>query len=177
MPDRSTGRRAGALSAPILAAMALAATLAGCAWDPTTHSYVACCAAPPPGAPPPGAYQQGQQPGYGGPEAGPPAGYGGEYGGGYGGGYGAPGAAPPPHAGAQRGGGMMARFEAANVTHDGRLTLAQAEAAGWQRIARNFYAIDVQRKGYVTPQEIRAWNRAQRAARQGGQPMPQQPEY
>lgn len=140
-----------------LAALAFTATLAGCAWDPYTHSYVPCCAAPPPGAPPPAAYYQ--QPPSGPYQQPPQAAYG------------------QPEAGPRRGGGMMARFEAANVTHDGRLTLAQAEAAGWQRIARNFYAIDVQRKGYVTPQDIRAWNRAQRAARQGGAPMPPQPEY
>lgn len=151
MPDRSMARGAGKLCA-----LVLAATLAGCAWDPYTQSYVPCCAAPPPGAPPPAAWQQPPPGPY---QQAPQTAY-----------------AQPP-TGAHRGGGMMARFEAANVTHDGRLTLAQAEEAGWTRIARNFYAIDVQRKGFVTPQDIRAWNRARRAARQGGAPMPPQPEY
>ena len=73
-----------------------------------------------------------------------------------------PAAATQPHAGAAR---FIARFQAANTTHDGRLTLAQAEAGRMPMVARNFDAIDVQHKGYVTLQDIRAWRRQARAER------------
>ncbi len=80
-----------------------------------------------------------------------------------------PAAAPPaqdaaaaPHPG--RGQKMMARFAAANTTHDGKLTLAQAQA-GMPMVARYFDQIDVQHHGYVTLDDIRAFWRARRAAR------------
>ena len=69
----------------------------------------------------------------------------------------APGARPPPH---DR---MAARFAAANTTHDGRLTLAQAKDAKMPAVVRNFAAIDKDQKGYVTVDEVRAY-RAQRRA-------------
>ncbi len=59
---------------------------------------------------------------------------------------------------------MPARFDAANTPHDGHLTLAQAQS-GMPMVARNFAAIDTQNKGYVTMDEIRAYNRARRAER------------
>lgn len=108
--------------------------------------------------PPPGAYGQ------------PPAGYGGQPPAGYGGqapGPGAYGEAPPPDAYGQAPApgapaqhmGMKQRFAMANTTHDGRLTLEQAEAAGMRNVARHFAAIDRDRKGYVTLQDIHAWHR------------------
>ena len=57
------------------------------------------------------------------------------------------------------------RFEAANTTHDGKLTLDQAQAGHMIRVARNFDAIDSAHHGYVTEDDIRAYNRSQRAAR------------
>ena len=59
---------------------------------------------------------------------------------------------------------MRDRFEAANTTHDGKLTLDQARSANMVRIVRNFPAIDANHQGYVTMQDIQAYGRAQRAA-------------
>lgn len=62
---------------------------------------------------------------------------------------------------------LMQKFEAANTTHDGHLTEAQAESGGMKRVAKNFAAIDTDKKGYVTIEEIRAYRKAQRAAKAG----------
>jgi len=56
---------------------------------------------------------------------------------------------------------MTQRFEQANTTHDGHLTLEQAKA-GYKSVARHFDAIDVDKKGYVTEDDIRAYNKTQR---------------
>jgi hypothetical protein len=47
------------------------------------------------------------------------------------------------------------RFALADKNKDGRLTLAEAKE-GMPRIASNFSRIDVQKKGYVTLEEIKA---------------------
>jgi hypothetical protein len=60
---------------------------------------------------------------------------------------------------------MKQRFEAANTTHDGRLTLEQARAGRMTRVVRNFDAIDSGKKGYVSLADIHAFNKAKRAAR------------
>ncbi len=60
---------------------------------------------------------------------------------------------------------LQQRFDAANTTHDGKLTLDQAKTAKLSRIATNFDAIDTAKKGYVTLDDIHAFNRARRAAR------------
>jgi len=52
------------------------------------------------------------------------------------------------------------RFEAANTTHDGHLTLAQAQAAGLHMLVKHFSDIDTQNKGYVTVDDIKAWRKA-----------------
>ncbi len=57
---------------------------------------------------------------------------------------------------------MEQHFEQANVTHDGHLTLEQAKT-GYKSIARHFAAIDQDKKGYVTVDDIRAYNKTQRA--------------
>ncbi len=57
------------------------------------------------------------------------------------------------------------RFNAANTTHDGHLTLAQAQAAHMGGVARQFAAIDSQGKGYVTIDDVRAYHRQQAAAK------------
>lgn len=59
---------------------------------------------------------------------------------------------------------LQARFEAANTTHDGHLTLEQAQA-GLPAVARDFARIDTQSKGYVTVDEVRGYNQARRAER------------
>lgn len=173
-------------SAAIVALAGVAALLGGCVYDPYTGAYYPCCSypygyyrSPPPYYPPPPGYSPGQN---GGP---PPGGQygsplpGGQYGspppGQYGGpppgqeegpppGYpnsppGRPGAAANPGGG----GGLMERFAAANVTHDGRLTREQA-ATGMPMVARNFDSIDIEHKGYVTLPEIRAFAQERRAA-------------
>jgi hypothetical protein len=78
----------------------------------------------------------------------------------------------PPPPGKQHMSGK-ARFAAANTTGDGRLTLQQAQAAGWQPVAKHFQAIDRDHKGYVTMQDIKQWHREKKAAKQGtGAPPP-----
>lgn len=58
------------------------------------------------------------------------------------------------------------RFQMANTTHDGHLTLDQARSADvMHAVADNFEAIDKGHKGYVTEDDIRAWYKARRAAR------------
>ncbi len=59
----------------------------------------------------------------------------------------------------------QARFDAANTTHDGHLTLEQARAGRMVAVARDFAAIDTTQKGYVTMDDIKAHRRAVRLAR------------
>lgn len=68
---------------------------------------------------------------------------------------------PPP---APRQHAFIDRFNAANTTHDGHLTLAQAEAGNLPMVAQHFAAIDTQHKGYVTLDDLRAYRQQQRAA-------------
>lgn len=55
-------------------------------------------------------------------------------------------------------------FKRADTDGDGALSRAEAER-GMPRIARKFDAIDVNRDGKVTQDEMRAWFQARRAAR------------
>jgi hypothetical protein len=78
--------------------------------------------------------------------------------------------------------GMRAKFEAANATHDGKLTLAQIQAAGLRKWAKHFSQIDRDGKGYVTLQDLKAWHqehKAEKAAAHGqaAPPPPGQPQY
>jgi hypothetical protein len=68
-----------------------------------------------------------------------------------------------PHRAARQ--SMQQRFDAANTSHDGKLTLEQAKA-GMPRVARHFSAIDKDSKGYVTLDEIHEYNSAQHKAHQ-----------
>lgn len=63
------------------------------------------------------------------------------------------------------------RFEMANTTHDGHLTLDQARSATvMHTVAGNFEAIDKDHRGFVTEDDIRAWYKARRSAsRHGGE--------
>lgn len=159
-----------------------AGSLTGCTYDPYSGTYVPASGYPyygsgyryPPPYPSPYGYQPApygaQQAPYGyqqGPYGAPPA-Y--QYQpGGYQSApaqsYGTPDAAayPPPG-----GGRLEQRFAAANVTQDGRLTREQA-IAGMPLVAENFYAIDVDNKGYVTLPEVGAFL-AQHRAELGQQP-------
>ncbi|MBP0591242.1 EF-hand domain-containing protein [Paraburkholderia sp. LEh10] len=56
---------------------------------------------------------------------------------------------------------LQERFAAANTTHDGKLTLAQAQA-GMPHVAQYFNEIDTQKQGYVTLAQIEQFM-AQRA--------------
>jgi hypothetical protein len=62
------------------------------------------------------------------------------------------------------------RFAHANVAHDGHLTLEEAKA-GFKLIAKYFNEIDVDHRGYVTANDIRAWRILRKAARRL-QPVP-----
>jgi hypothetical protein len=55
------------------------------------------------------------------------------------------------------------RFTQANVAHDGHLTPEEAKT-GYTLIAKHFNDIDVDHKGYVTENDIRAWRIMRKAA-------------
>jgi hypothetical protein len=79
----------------------------------------------------------------------------------------------------QRGPGRMRqRFETANVTHDGHLTLEQARDGQMPMVARHFDEIDAGHKGYITMDDLRAYRAKvmeQRRAAQG-EPDPMGPD-
>ncbi len=55
---------------------------------------------------------------------------------------------------------MAQRFAAANTTHDGHLTEAQAKA-GLPAVYRHFQDIDTEHKGYVTTADLKTYDHAQ----------------
>jgi Ca2+-binding EF-hand superfamily protein len=57
---------------------------------------------------------------------------------------------------------MQQRFEQANTTHDGHLTLDQAKT-GYKSLVRHFSVIDQDKKGFITEDDIRAYYKTQRA--------------
>ncbi len=62
---------------------------------------------------------------------------------------------------------MQERFEQANTSHDGHLTLDQAKA-GMPMVAKHFDAIDKDKKGYVTTEDIHAYMAQRRASHHAG---------
>jgi hypothetical protein len=82
---------------------------------------------------------------------------------------GGPGAPPPPGGWMHHGmwgkghvhmdpGEMLEKFYAANTTHNGHLTLAQAKAANLKPVVDHFNEIDVDHHGYVTFYDVQAWH-------------------
>ena len=63
------------------------------------------------------------------------------------------------------------RFEKANITHDGKLTKAQATTAKWTTVTRNFATIDKGKKGFVTVEEIKAAAAKQAAPKKPATPV------
>jgi len=55
---------------------------------------------------------------------------------------------------------MAQRFEAANTSHDGHLTLVQAKSANMSVVVKNYDQIDTSKKGYVTLDDIHAYYRS-----------------
>lgn len=51
---------------------------------------------------------------------------------------------------------IEARFKAADVNHDGKLTREEAKA-GMPRVAKAFDKIDVEKKGYITLEQLQAF--------------------
>ena len=55
-------------------------------------------------------------------------------------------------------------FADANTTHDGKLTLEQAQS-GYKSLAKSFARIDIGHRGYITMDDIKAWRAAKKAAK------------
>ena len=70
----------------------------------------------------------------------------------------------------RHGGNLEAHFGAANTTHDGHLTLAQATQASWNRVAKHFDEIDTDHKGWVSVEQIHAYNKSHRKHRKDATP-------
>ena len=89
---------------------------------------------------------------------------------------GAPTAGTPSAATSRRRRTLQERFDDANTTHDGKLTVEQARAGHMFAVVRDFAQIDPTNRGYVTLDEIKAQRRAARQARKAArQQQPQQP--
>ncbi len=65
-------------------------------------------------------------------------------------------------------GGVEAHFAAANTTRDGHLTRQQVELADWPRVAKHFDEIDADHKGWITAEQIHAFNRSHHKHRKDG---------
>ena len=57
-------------------------------------------------------------------------------------------------------GSVEAHFAAANTTRDGHLTRQQVEQADWPRVAKHFSEIDTDNKGWISAEQIHAFNRS-----------------
>ncbi len=64
--------------------------------------------------------------------------------------------------------GVETHFAAANTTHDGHLTRQQTELADWPRVAKHFDEIDTDHKGWITAEQIHAFNRSHHKHRKEG---------
>lgn len=70
---------------------------------------------------------------------------------------------------------LQERFDEANTTHDGHLTLEQARSK-MPSVARQFAEIDTGNRGYVTLDEIKDHAKQQRAARRAARAASKQPQ-
>ena len=61
--------------------------------------------------------------------------------------------------------GLSEHFQAANTSHDGKLTPAQARQAEWTRVANHFDEIDTDHLGFITEAQIHAYNMSRRHGR------------
>lgn len=71
---------------------------------------------------------------------------------------------------------LQQHFDAANTTHDGHLTKDQAAAANWSYVVNHFAAMDKDKKGYVTVQDIHAYAKSRHAAHHKAAPAAAQPK-
>ena len=55
---------------------------------------------------------------------------------------------------------VEAHFTAANVSHDGHLTKDQAQQGDWPRVVKHFDEIDSDHKGWVSAEQIHAFNKS-----------------
>ena len=62
-----------------------------------------------------------------------------------------------------------AHFAQANTAHDGHLTLEEAKS-GFKTVARHYRDIDIDGKGYVTENDVRAWRAMPKPARHAKEP-------
>lgn len=62
----------------------------------------------------------------------------------------------------------LSHFNTANSTHDGRLTLSQAQLDGWTSVVRHFAQIDPTGRGYVTLDEVQTYTVSHRHVRHRG---------
>ncbi|HEY4374365.1 MAG TPA: hypothetical protein VGN52_20755 [Burkholderiales bacterium] len=75
----------------------------------------------------------------------------------------APGAAAPAPAKGHR----VNRLKAADTDGDGMLSRAEVDAAGIKNLSKNFDAIDANKDGKLSRDEMKAYRLARKAARQG----------
>jgi hypothetical protein len=61
-------------------------------------------------------------------------------------------------------------FAEANIAHDGHLTAEEAKG-GFKVITRHFDDIDIEHKGYVTQNDVRAWRVMRKAAQRLSKPQ------
>ena len=54
------------------------------------------------------------------------------------------------------------RFDAANTSKDGKLSLAQAKAGKLRSVVRYFAAIDTGRKGFITKEDVAAFRKTEK---------------
>ncbi len=70
---------------------------------------------------------------------------------------------PPPAAGGKHGGEMQKRWTDADLDKDAQLSKAEAQVAGLRLVSDHFDAIDANKDGKVSQDELRAWGQASRA--------------
>lgn len=59
-------------------------------------------------------------------------------------------------------GSVEAHFDAANTTHDGHLTRMQVDQSDWKRVSKHFDEIDTDHKGWISVDQIHAFNKSHR---------------